>query len=300
MHHDDPAPPVPASARMAPRRCRRCRALRTAQAYPSRPVRIIVGFAAGGPTDILARLIGAVAVGAARPAIRRREPAGAGGNIGTEAVVNAPAGRLHAAAWSAPANTDQRDALRQAQLQFHPRHRAGRRHHPHAQRHGGATRRFRRRRFRSSSPTPRPIPASSTMASAGTGTPQHVAGELFKMMAGVDMVHVPYRGAAPALDRPDRRAGAGHVRHHADVDRIHQGRQAARAGGDDRDALGRRCRTSRPSAISCRATRRARGSASARRGTRRPRSSTRSTARSTPASPIPRSRRGSTIGRHGR
>ena len=43
----------------------------------------------------------------------------------------------------------------------------------------------------------------------------HVAGELFKMMAGVDMVHVPYRGAGPALDRSARRTGAGHIRLHA-------------------------------------------------------------------------------------
>jgi tripartite-type tricarboxylate transporter receptor subunit TctC len=42
-------------------------------------------------------------------------------------------------------------------------------------------------------------PGKINMASAGSGTPQHVAGELFKLMTGVEMVHVPYRGAAPAL-----------------------------------------------------------------------------------------------------
>ena len=42
-------------------------------------------------------------------------------------------------------------------------------------------------------------PGKINMASAGNGTTQHVAGELFKMMTGVDMIHVPYRGAAPAL-----------------------------------------------------------------------------------------------------
>ena len=42
-------------------------------------------------------------------------------------------------------------------------------------------------------------PGKLNMASGGNGTSQHVAGELFKMMAGVDLVHVPYRGAAPAL-----------------------------------------------------------------------------------------------------
>ena len=42
-------------------------------------------------------------------------------------------------------------------------------------------------------------PGKINMASSGNGTPQHVFGELFKMMAGVDMIHVPYRGAAPAM-----------------------------------------------------------------------------------------------------
>ena len=50
-----------------------------------------------------------------------------------------------------------------------------------------------------SSPMPRPILARSTWRRRGNGTSPHVAGELFKMMAGIDMVHVPYRGAAPAL-----------------------------------------------------------------------------------------------------
>ena len=56
-------------------------------------------------------------------------------------------------------------------------------------------------------------PGKINMASAGIGTAAHVAGELFKMMAGVDMVHVPYRGDGARTDRSARRAGAGHVRH---------------------------------------------------------------------------------------
>ena len=81
-------------------------------------------------------------------------------------------------------------------------------------------------------------PGKINMASAGIGTPAHVAGELFKMMAGVDMVHVPYRGGGPALT--DLLGGQVQVMfaHTAGIDRVHQGRQAARAGGDDRDALG--------------------------------------------------------------
>ena len=57
-------------------------------------------------------------------------------------------------------------------------------------------------------------PGKINMASAGSGTPQHVAGELFKIMTGVDMVHVPYRGAAPALTDLIGRSGTGDVRQH--------------------------------------------------------------------------------------
>ena len=76
------------------------------------------------------------------------------------------------------------------------------------------------------------------MASAGNGTSGHVAGELFKMMTGVNMVHVPYRGGAPMLT--DLLGGQVQVsfRLHARVDRVHQSRQAASIGGDHRSALG--------------------------------------------------------------
>ena len=57
-------------------------------------------------------------------------------------------------------------------------------------------------------------PGKLNMASAGIGTGPHMAGELFKMMAGVDMVHVPYRGGGARAHRSARRAGAGDVRHH--------------------------------------------------------------------------------------
>ena len=81
-------------------------------------------------------------------------------------------------------------------------------------------------------------PGKINMASAGNGSRAHVAGELFKMMTGVNMVHVPYRGAAPALT--DLLGGQVQVMFGIPclVDRVHQGRQAARAGGDHCDALG--------------------------------------------------------------
>ena len=81
-------------------------------------------------------------------------------------------------------------------------------------------------------------PGKINFASGGNGTPPHVAGELFKMMTGVNLVHVPYRGGAPAVT--DLLGGQVHAMFaSASVDRAHQGRQAARAGGDHRDTLGR-------------------------------------------------------------
>ena len=192
----------------------------------------------------------------------------------------------------APPARDQRDALRQAQFQFHPRHRAGREHRSACPTSWWSIHPFRPRRFPSSSPMPRPIRARSTWRRPATAQSPHVAGELFKMMAGVDMVHVPYRGGAPALT--DLLGGQVQVMFDtaAGVDRVHQGRQAARAGGDHRDALGGAA--GHPDRGRVRAGLRGErvGMASARPRTRPPRSSTSSTRRSTRASPIPRSRRG--------
>ena len=81
-------------------------------------------------------------------------------------------------------------------------------------------------------------PGKLNMASAGNGTHPTCAGELFKMMAGVNMVHVPYRGEAPAMT--DLLGGQVQVMFDRLrlVNRVHQGRQAARARGDDRNAFG--------------------------------------------------------------
>ena len=107
-----------------------------AQAYPTRPVRIIVGFAAGGAADIIARLIGQwLSERLGQQFVIENRP-GAGSNIATEAVVRAPPDG-YTLLMVGCGERDQRDALRQAQFQFHPRHRAGREHHPRALRHGG-------------------------------------------------------------------------------------------------------------------------------------------------------------------
>jgi tripartite-type tricarboxylate transporter receptor subunit TctC len=167
-----------------------------AQTYPTRPVRIIVGFPAGGATDILARLTGQWLSERLGQQFIIENRAGAGGNIGTEAVVKAPPdgytllqvatpNGLNAALYTNLNFNFVRDIAPVVGIMrtsyvivVHPS-----------------------------------VPATTVpefiayakanagkvnMASAGNGTPQHIFGELFKMMAGVDLTHVPYRGGAPA------------------------------------------------------------------------------------------------------
>ena len=168
-----------------------------AQAYPTRPVRVLVGFAAGGPTDILARLIGQwLSQRLGQPFVIENRP-GAGGNIATETVVNAAADG-HTLLLVAPANTIN------ATLYDHLDFNFIRDIAPVA----GIMRSFYVMEVNPSVPVKsvpefiayaKAHPGKINMASAGSGTPQHVAGELFKLMTGVEMVHVPYRGAVPAL-----------------------------------------------------------------------------------------------------
>jgi tripartite-type tricarboxylate transporter receptor subunit TctC len=81
-------------------------------------------------------------------------------------------------------------------------------------------------------------PGKINMASAGSGSSPRLAGELFKLMTGVDMVHVPYRGGAPAMSDLIAGPGAGDVQQPS-RGRVHQGGQAARARGDHGHTLGR-------------------------------------------------------------
>jgi tripartite-type tricarboxylate transporter receptor subunit TctC len=174
-----------------------------AQGYPSRPVRLIVQVPAGGSPDIVARVIGQwLSERLGQQFVVENRP-GASGNIGTEAVVRAPAdGYSLLFAMSANAiNATLYDNLRFSfirattpvasiariplVLEVHPSVPA--KTVPEFIAYAKAN------------------PGKINMASSGNGTPLHVAGELFKMMAGVDMVHVPYRGEAVAL--PDLVSG---------------------------------------------------------------------------------------------
>jgi tripartite-type tricarboxylate transporter receptor subunit TctC len=168
-----------------------------AETYPSRPVHLFVGFPPGGPTDIIARLIGqSLSERLGQPFIIENKP-GAGGNIGTELVVRAPPDgyTLLLVGTSNAINATLYD-----KLNFNFIHDivplSGIAREPCVMEVNPSV---------PAKTVPEFIafakanPGKINMASGGIGTTIHVAGELFKMMTGVDMIHVPYRGAAPAL-----------------------------------------------------------------------------------------------------
>jgi len=168
-----------------------------AQTYPTRPVRIVVGFAAGGSTDIGARVIGQwLQERLGQPFVIENRP-GAGTNIATETVVRAPPDgyTLLMVGPSSAVNATLYDKLdfvflrdiapvgsliRQPQIML-------------------ANPSVMTKTVPELIAYAKANPGKITMASAGVGSAGHLVGELFKMMAGVDFVHVPYRGAGPAL-----------------------------------------------------------------------------------------------------
>jgi tripartite-type tricarboxylate transporter receptor subunit TctC len=168
-----------------------------AQGYPSRPVRIIVGFAAGGTGDILCRLIGQwLSERLGQPFIIENRP-GAGGNIAAETVVrSAPDG--HTLLQVGTANVVNTALYENLNFDF------VRDIAPVA----GLARARLVMQVNPSLPVTtvgefiayaKAHPGKINMASAGNGTSPHLAGELFKMMTVVDIVHVPYRGGGLAL-----------------------------------------------------------------------------------------------------
>jgi tripartite-type tricarboxylate transporter receptor subunit TctC len=169
-----------------------------AQAYPTRPVRLIAPVAPAGAGDILARLMGQwLSERLGQPFIIENRPGG-GNNIGTEAVVRAPADGYTLLLAGTP-NTVNVTLYEKLNFNFI------RDIAPVA----GVIRGSFVMVVNPSVPAKsvpefiayaKANPRKLNMASAGNGTASHVAGELFKMMAGVDMVHLPYRGGGPALN----------------------------------------------------------------------------------------------------
>jgi tripartite-type tricarboxylate transporter receptor subunit TctC len=168
-----------------------------AQTYPARPVRIVVGYPPGGPTDIFARLMGQwLSEHMGQPFVIENRP-GAGSTIGVQAVVNAPADghTLITISTSAVISAQYyknlnfvltRDiapvcgiALEPLVMVVNPAVTA--------------------RTVPEFIAEAKQKPGKFVMASVGNGTTPHMAGQLFMTMAGVEMLHVPYQGAAPAL-----------------------------------------------------------------------------------------------------
>jgi tripartite-type tricarboxylate transporter receptor subunit TctC len=168
-----------------------------AQSYPARPVRLIVPLAPGGATDIVARLIGQwLSERLHQPFVIDNRPGG-GTNIGTEAVVRAPSDGYTLLLASTP-NTINATLYDKLNYNF-IRDMA-----PVA----GIIRNALVIVVHPSLPAKtvpefiayaKANPRKLNMASPGNGTPNHVSGELFNMMTGVEMVHVPYRSGGPAL-----------------------------------------------------------------------------------------------------
>jgi tripartite-type tricarboxylate transporter receptor subunit TctC len=168
-----------------------------AQSYPSRPVRIVVGFPAGGVGDIMARLIGqALSERLGQPFVIENRP-GAAGNIGTEMVVRSPpdgytlflintANAVNTTLYTNLSFNFIRDIAPVAGivsapnvLEVHPS--------------------FPVKSVDELIAYAKANPGKINYGSAGIGSLTHMSMELFKMMTGTDLVHVPYRGGAPAL-----------------------------------------------------------------------------------------------------
>src|SRR5258708_27002931 len=169
-----------------------------AQSWPSRPVRVMVGFAPGGPNDIIARAYGArLAETFGQPFVVENRT-GAGGTLAAEAVARAaPDGTTLTLGSTGPSAVS--PAL-YAKLPFDPVRdldivslvapgNSALAVHPGVP----AT------SVKELIALARARPGKLTYASSGNGSSLHLAAELFKQMAGVDLVHVPYKGAAPAM-----------------------------------------------------------------------------------------------------
>jgi tripartite-type tricarboxylate transporter receptor subunit TctC len=168
----------------------------SAQAYPARPVRILVGYPAGGGTDIFVRLTAQLLSERLGQSFVIENRSGAAGNIATDAVVRAPAdgytllGTDAACAINATLYDNLNfNFVRDIAVVGITRGPLAMMVHPSVP----------------AKTVPEFIayakanPGKISMASAGIGNATHLAGELFKVMTHVDMIHVPYRGAAPAV-----------------------------------------------------------------------------------------------------
>src|SRR5215510_6022072 len=169
----------------------------SSQTYPSRPVRLVVGFSAGSVPDTLARLIGQwLSDRLGQPVVIDNRP-GAGSNLGTEAVVKAapdghtlllfgPAAAINATLYQKLNFNFLRDIAPVASIVHQPEVMVVNPSVP-------------ARTIPEFIGYAKTNPGRINMASSGIGSGPHLAGELFKMMAGIEMSHVPYRGGGQAI-----------------------------------------------------------------------------------------------------
>ncbi len=179
----------------------------SAQGYPNRPIHFVVGFAAGGPNDIVARILGDYLSNSMGQQWVIENRAGSGGMLAAGYVASAPPDG-YTVMFVAPNNAIGKSLYKKLPFNF----------------------------IRDTVPVARTLklanlmvvppdfpantvgefiayakahPGTINMASSGNGTSVHMSGELFKLMSGIEMTHVPYRGSAPAM--PDLMSGKVHV-----------------------------------------------------------------------------------------
>ena len=170
-----------------------------AQPYPSKPIRFVVPYPAGGPLDTVARLLGQkVSESTKQPVIVDNKP-GAGGNIGADAVAKAPADGytilMGAVATHAINPTLYASMPYDAIKDFTPVTQIA--STPNVLVVNPSVPASNVREFIAYA---KANPGKLNFGSGSTGSAGHLAGELFKTMAGIDMTHVPYKGAAPAMN----------------------------------------------------------------------------------------------------
>ena len=170
----------------------------TADDYPSKPIKFIVPYPPGGPTDAMARLIQVPLQAKLKTPVIIENRGGAGGNIGTDFVAKSPAdGYTIVLAASGPMAVNKtlyksmpfdplKDLTPIIQISAFPMVMEV---HPSVQ--ATTVKQF--------LALAKANPADLGFASAGNGTPQHLAGELFNTATGLKLQHIPYKGAGPAL-----------------------------------------------------------------------------------------------------
>ena len=168
-----------------------------AQDYPTRPVKWVVPYPPGGATDIIARLVGQRLSERLNQQFVIENKPGAGNNVGTESVVNAdpdgytillvnPANGINASLYAKMNYNFIRDIAPVAGITRSPNVMV-------------VPADFPAKTVADFIAYAKANPGKINMASSGNGTSVHLSGELFRSMTGIDMVHVPYKGAAPAL-----------------------------------------------------------------------------------------------------